>query len=434
MSRTKRFVSGLLLFGLIAAMVCGLSAVNAANQTTLTVWDFKYADPGMHPVMVKIDDMFMKKYPNVKINHVSQPMDQYYNLLRAAAQANDGPDVALLHGARGDVYELDKFEVKLDKYVKSWRKEIPEDSWKVACLKRDFKNGIKMIPLTSQGFGFYYNKAYFKKAGLDPNVAPKDWNSFLAACEKLKAAGIVPITGGIRDYTADFMFRCLAANVYGKNVYGLQNGKQGFAKNAAFKKVAEMMVELKTKGYFDPNGASIPYFMDAINNFAAGKGAIFCGLLSDVGNWYAFSNSKALGKDNVGYFPTINFPEAKNKDMQVFQPVGIGYGVMTWSKHQDLAEKFAEFYARGEGAQTFVAETGALSPNTSLDTEALGYPVLKDINAALKKNTSEDFLTMFIGAFEDEFIAANQQLLITGEINPDKYVQQMEKIAGQHRQ
>jgi ABC-type glycerol-3-phosphate transport system substrate-binding protein len=431
MSRTKKFVSGLLLFGLVVAMVCGLSTVNAAKQITLTVWDFKYADPGMHAVMVKIDDMFMKKYPDVKINHVGQPMDQFYNLLRAAAQANDGPDVALMHGGRGDVYELDQFEVKLDKYIKSWRKEIPEDSWKVAATNRDFKKGIKLIPMTSQGFGFYYNKAYFKKAGLDPNAPPKDWNSFLTACEKLKAAGIVPITGGVRDYTVDFMFRTFAANIYGKNVYGLQTGKQGFANNAAYKKAAEMMVELKNKGYFDPNGASIPYFLDAINNFAAGKGAIFCGLLSDIANWKQFSD--ALGKDNVGYFPAINFAEAKNKDMQSFQPVGIGYSVMTWSKNQAMAEKYAEFYARGEGAQTFVAGTGALSPNTSLDTTALGYPVLKDINGYLKKNTSEDFLTMFIGAFEDEFIAANQQLLITGEINADKYVQQMDKIAAQHR-
>lgn len=431
MSKTKKFVSGLLLFGLVAVMICSFVAVNAANQITLTVWDFKYADPGTHEVMVKIDNMFMKKYPNVKINHVAQPNDQYYQILRAAAQAGSGPDVALLHGARGDVYELDQFEVKLDNYIKSWRKEIPEDSWKVAATNRDFKKGIKLIPMTSQGFGFYYNKAHFKKAGLDPNAPPKDWKSFLAACEKLKAAGIVPITGGVRDYTANFMFRTFAANIYGKDVFGLQTGKQGFAKNAAFKKAAQMMVELKQKGYFDPDADSIPYFMDAINNFAAGKGAIFCGLLSDVANWKQFSD--ALGKDNIGYFPSINFTEAKNKDMQSFQPVGIGFGVMTWSKNKNMAVKYAEFYARGEGAQTFVADTGALSPNTTLNVEALGYPVLKEINGYLKKNISEDYQTMFIGSFENDLIAVTQQLLVTGEINPEKFVEKVEKIAAEHR-
>lgn len=431
MSKTGKFASRLLLLGLVAVMICSFTAVNAAKQITLTVWDFKYADPNMHQIMVEIDNMFMKKYPNVKINHVAQPNDQYYQILRAAAQANDGPDVAMLHGARGDVYELDSVLVKLDKYIKSWRKEIPEDSWKVAATDRNFNKGIKLIPMTSQGFGFYYNKAHFKKAGLDPNTPPKDWNSFLAACEKLKAAGIVPITGGIRDFTANFMFRALAANVYGKDVAGLKTGKQGFANNTAFKKAAEMMVELKQKGYFDPNAASIPYFMDAIDMFAAGKGAIFCGLLSDVANWKQFSD--ALGKDNIGYFPSINFAEAKNKDMQSFQPVGIGFGVLTWSKNKDMAAKYAEFYARGEGAQTFVAGTGALSPNTNLNTEALGYPVLKDISGYLKNNISEDYQTWFVGSFEQDLIAVTQQLLVTGEINAAKFVELVEKVAAQHR-
>ncbi len=430
MRRAGKSLFSLLLLGLVVVMIGG--AVNAAKQTTLTVWDFKYADPNMNPTMVKIDKMFMEKYPNVKINHVAQPDDQYYQILRAAAQANRGPDVVMLHGARGDVYELDPILVKLDKYIKPWRNEIPEDSWKVAATNRDFKKGIKLIPMTSQGFGFYYNKALFKKAGLDPNTPPRDYDEFLAACAKLKAAGIVPITGGLRDFTTNFMFRALAANVYGKDVYGLQTGEQGFANNKAFKKAAEIMVELKDKGCFDPDAASIPYFMDAIDMFAAGKGAIFCGLLSDVGNWKQFSDG--LGKDNVGYFPTINFAEAKNKDMQTFQPVGIGYGVTSWSKNKDMAAKYAEFYGRGEGAMVFVRETGAFSPNTRLDTKALGYPVLDEINKYLKdENISEDYQTMFISAFEDAMIATSQQLLITEEINVDKFVEQVEKIAAEHR-
>ncbi len=431
MSKNTRAISVLTLAVLLVALTCSISVFGAAKQATLTVWDFKYADAGMHDVMVKIDLMFMAKY-NCKISHVAQPIDpQYYPILRAAAQANQGPDVAMFHGARGDTYDLDQFQVKLDSYIRSWRKEIPEDSWKVAATNRDFKKGIKIIPMTSQGFGFYFNKALFKKAGLDPNTPPKDWDAFLAACERLKAAGIVPIEGGVKDYTIDFLFRCLAANIYGKEVYGLQTGKQTFAGNAAFHKAAEMVLQLKQKGYYNPNGATIPYFMDAINLFAAGKSAMIVGLLSDVSNWKQFGDS--LGKDNVGYFPTINFAEAKYKDMQTFQPVGIGYGVMTWSKNKSLAEKYCEFYARGIGAQTFVEGTGALSPNITLDIEALGYPVLKDINSYLAKNISEDFMTMFTGSFENDFIALNQQLLITGEINVDKYVELVQKLAEQHK-
>src|SRR5690554_35975 len=105
MKRSRKSLFVLLLLVLVVAITCG--TLNAAKQITLTVWDFKYADPDMNATMVKIDKMFMKEHPNVKINHVSQPDDQYYQILRAAAQANRGPDVVMLHGARGDVYELD---------------------------------------------------------------------------------------------------------------------------------------------------------------------------------------------------------------------------------------------------------------------------------------------------------------------------------------
>ena len=37
------------------------------------------------------------------------------------------------------------------------------------------------------------------KAGLDPEHPPKTWADFIAACEKIKAAGIQPIVLGLKD-------------------------------------------------------------------------------------------------------------------------------------------------------------------------------------------------------------------------------------------
>ena len=44
-----------------------------------------------------------------------------------------------------------------------------------------------------------YNKAHFETAGLDPENPPATWEAFIEACEKLKAAGITPISGGLKD-------------------------------------------------------------------------------------------------------------------------------------------------------------------------------------------------------------------------------------------
>ena len=53
----------------------------------------------------------------------------------------------------------------------------------------DAKGNMLSFPFNSSSVVFYINKDAFKKAGLDPNKAPKTWKEFGVAAEKLKAAG-----------------------------------------------------------------------------------------------------------------------------------------------------------------------------------------------------------------------------------------------------
>jgi sn-glycerol 3-phosphate transport system substrate-binding protein len=53
----------------------------------------------------------------------------------------------------------------------------------------DQKGNMLSFPFNSSTVMFYINKDAFKKAGLDPNKAPKTWKEVIAAAEKLKAAG-----------------------------------------------------------------------------------------------------------------------------------------------------------------------------------------------------------------------------------------------------
>jgi ABC-type glycerol-3-phosphate transport system substrate-binding protein len=249
----------------------------------------------------------------------------------------------------------------------------------------------------------------------------------MAACEKLKKAGIAPITTGLQGapYGIDFLLRALVANIYGPDVNGLVTGKQNFKDNKAFLRAIDIIKEMFDKGYIDESGKSAPYFVDAINNFKAGKGAIFFGLLSDIGHWKNFDD--ALGKGNVGYFPTINFPEAKYKNIQVLQPCGIGFSIMKWSKNKDLAAKVIEGYARGEGNALWMSMTGALSPNKKMDVKKLGYPLVgqilnqtfaSDFNTLLTTEDANQNLDRYLAQYyvskemsRDKFIAALQQIL-----------------------
>lgn len=59
----------------------------------------------------------------------------------------------------------------------------------VAGYYTDSKGNMLSMPFNSSTPVFYINKDAYKKAGLDPNKAPKTWKEFTVAAEKLKAAG-----------------------------------------------------------------------------------------------------------------------------------------------------------------------------------------------------------------------------------------------------
>ena len=59
----------------------------------------------------------------------------------------------------------------------------------VAGYYSDSKGNMLSMPFNSSTTTFYINKDAFKKAGLDPNVAPKTWKEFGIAAGKLKASG-----------------------------------------------------------------------------------------------------------------------------------------------------------------------------------------------------------------------------------------------------
>jgi sn-glycerol 3-phosphate transport system substrate-binding protein len=59
----------------------------------------------------------------------------------------------------------------------------------VAGYYTDSKGNMLSFPFNSSTVVYYINKDAFKKAGLDPNKAPKTWKEFQAAADKLKASG-----------------------------------------------------------------------------------------------------------------------------------------------------------------------------------------------------------------------------------------------------
>lgn len=410
---------------LIAALVLVLSSATGtlSAQTTLTVWDFKYGGGDAAALVLKdLDTLFEASHSGVRINHVGQPGDNYYQLIQGVATANQGPDVVMFH-ADGRLQQFASLLNTLDKDAADVKAQFTPSSLTAVSSPAKTGGALKLLPLTAQGFGVYYNKTLFKKAGLDPDRAPKSAFEFLAACEKLKVAGIVPIVTG-KDYTFDFLFRLLVANIVGPNGDRLVTSDAVFA-TPQFKEAAAFVKILVDKGYIEKAGLTRPYFMEAIDSYSAGSGAMFIGLLSDVGNWKIFSDK--LGATNVGYFPTVNLPGATLKDQQSAQPAGIGYGIFSWTKQSKLALEYIKYITTGTGAARFAGTSGAISPNMMIDTAKVPYPLLPSVISYLKSGSSVDFVTLGQANFENELQRLDDQFLVTGEINLDQFVAAVQK-------
>jgi multiple sugar transport system substrate-binding protein/raffinose/stachyose/melibiose transport system substrate-binding protein len=110
---------------------------------------------------------------------------------------------------------------------------------------------------------FFYNMDYFKKAGI--TAAPKNWDEFLATCEKLKQAGIVPLVwyGGFPNMLSNGPLSWGYANyVYANEPdvrKNLATTKYDFSKNPGWLETYQKMDILNKKGYFMKGFTSTDY-------------------------------------------------------------------------------------------------------------------------------------------------------------------------------
>jgi ABC-type glycerol-3-phosphate transport system substrate-binding protein len=392
---------------------------------TLTVWDFKYAEAVTGPAFKEMDQMFMAQYPNVTINHVAQPESNYYQLLMSAFTAKSNVDVIISHTDNRAWNLVDFFEV-LDPYITDVKGTYDPTALKACSASQSPDSDIRMLPLTAQGMGFYYNKQAFKKAGLDASKAPVSWDDFLAACAALKKAGITPIVLGNSGSTfgIDFVYRCILATLYGDKLSGFSDGTANFT-DPEFLKATRMIKSLYDKGYINVENGSISYFMDAINSFKAGNGGFFVGLCSDIAHWKDFGD--ALGYENVGYFPSPVASDAMYPNAQVNQGAGLGMAVVNYSKNKEMAVKYIESYTSGEGGKVLMDASGAIVPNSSIVVDS-SNEMLSQILMHMTEYGVPDYMNSVPGGMVTDFYNFQYLYFISGEISEADYIQTIQKL------
>jgi hypothetical protein len=226
------------------------------------------------------------------------------------------------------------------------------------------------VPWYLSGNPFVYNPELFAKAGVDPNTV-KTWEDL--ARGKLKAAGIVPISGGLKDgwfggwlfsitgrqgadSEKDFMEAALTPGAYLEPKFSDWWGK---------------LVELKEAGCWNEDINSVNY-QDGQDLFVQGKSAMIFGNDTFLAGW-----AKDLGWDKMGVMMAPKYGTGKLADTYV--TTAQGWGITAWSKYPKESADFLQFMHTPERVNAWFEATGVLPADNRMDTNLIQQEQLKQI-------------------------------------------------------
>jgi multiple sugar transport system substrate-binding protein len=410
------------LWSAVLIAVLGLSGCGSAGGSKsadtgaagkLVVWDWKSSDANAANYVAKAKADFAKQHPNVTVEFVAQPFDQYYTLLGSAIQAGKGPDVMLFNGG-GQLRDRVDSLVALDEYVAADKSRLA--GWEAFSKN----NKIYAAPITLQGHPIYYNKALYEKAGLNPDKPATTWPEFLSNCAAItKATGAKCLAMGNKEgYGIQFFMSSFGPGILTPQEYtDWIAGKRNW-ESPDVKKIFQLWKDAGDAGLNTDGANSTPMFMDMFGLFQAGKSSHVLGLMSDVGAWKDFNEFLTPAKVGVMLSPVIN----SGATPLIGYDGGVGYGVAKWTKDPKLAADLVRSLTSAEALKAYSNDAGAVPADTTLDLSN-GGPALTKIVSEIK--SGKPALHVALSAKTQDLMGRLSQALLSGSVTVDDAMKQL---------
>ncbi len=401
----------------------GTTTASSNEPITLELWDVGVPDP---KVTKQIDDAYMAEHPNITIKRVHQPAAAYYPpgpLLRATIAKGKGPDMMLSFAS--------PFAFDYVQGIQPLNDLITDDDLNdlVGWDATTRSNGEKLVfPFDANGVIFYYDKAKFEQAGLDPEAPPQTWDDLLTACDKLSAAGITPITAGWKDGGYLFWWLTLFGTQFQSDDELAKGASDPDWGTPAIQKTVDLVREANDHKCFTPNAEAINLFPDTVNNFKAGKGAMFVGLIAADAHWSQFRETK-WGK-GLGTFLAPLVPDSLWDAPRINYGVSTGYWVTKWSEHPQEAVDFLRYMASPPVQEMIYAEAGAAPANRNAKLDITDPVGVQIADWAANADPYMDQFTL-VGANVLSLLAKYAPEMIKEKIDYDEVADQL--IAAQEK-
>ncbi|GAB2618824.1 sugar-binding protein [Paractinoplanes abujensis] len=220
---------------------------------------------------------FEKQNPDISIKSVSVG-EQCNNPPDFTARLAGGTMTDVFYGYMTDLQQVLDSGQAADITAAVSKDTIPTWDSVDPALKEVFTDGGKLyaIPVKNYSMGLVYNKALFKKAGLDAENPPKTWAEVRTAAKKI--AGLGGGVAGFSEYSAGNTGGWhFTAEIYSQGGKVLsEDGKKAAFNDAAGKQVLQ---NLKDMRYGDNSMGSrqLLQWGDLLTNAGAGKVGMFIG-------------------------------------------------------------------------------------------------------------------------------------------------------------
>lgn len=412
----QRALPALALAAALTMAGCGSASgtkPSGDDDAKLVVWDWKSGDQAAADYVEKARADFAAKHPDVTVEFVAQPFDQYYTLLGAAIQAGEGPDVILFNGG-GQIRDRVGSLLPLDQYV-------AEDAQRLSGWDAFTADGqIYAAPVTLQGHPLYYNKALYKDAGLDPEKPAATWAEFVADCGTISTStGASCFAVGNKEGAGiQFFMSGLGSGILTPQEYDDWIAGKRDWESADVKRIFQLWKEAGDSGLNNKGANSTALFTDAFGVFESGRAAHMIGLMSDIGHWKDFN--EFIGPDDLGVMPAPVVTTGATPNLAY--DGGIGYGVAEWTPDPALAADLVRSLTSPEALRAFYSGAGAIVSDTSVDTSA-GGPAASWIVSQLA--TGKPALHVALSAKTQELMGRLSQQLLSGEVTVDEVVAQL---------
>lgn len=324
----------------------------SAGQVTVQAWGWN-----QDPAWKQSVEAFNASQTAVKVEYRGYKADEYNTVLQTGLSGQSGPDVMMLrsYGGLETVAAAGLLEPLNDRVsaLSGFAKPVLAGATSIADGK------VYGVPFAIQTGNIQYNKKIFADQGI---AVPTTWAEFIAACDKLSAAGITPMSATYKDsWTLPILRDTLAASLYGGPAFAdeLVKGTATFT-DARYTKANQALLDLKK--YFPKAAAGMSYD-DSKTLFVSGKAAMFPG-----GIW-ELSQFRAANKDlDIGIF---NAPPVEGSG----PGYAMGYVDGSWGMSKAISDD------RKAAATTFLSWIASAEYGTKIADDLLQLPVVPGVVA-----------------------------------------------------